>query len=75
MDVASLATLLLMALVLAAQPWSVLAAIILVTTRGGVLKECAYAIGWIIACPRSCCSPSPSLRWTRPGSPPQLPLR
>ncbi len=49
MDVASLATLLLMALVLAAQPWSVLAAIILVTTRGGVLKESAYAIGWIIA--------------------------
>jgi hypothetical protein len=39
MDAASMATLLLMALALAAQPWSVLAGIILVATRGGPAKE------------------------------------
>jgi hypothetical protein len=49
MDAASLATLLLMALALAAQPWSVLAGIILVTARGGLAKEVAYVAGWILA--------------------------
>jgi Sap, sulfolipid-1-addressing protein len=49
MDVASLATLLLMALALAAQPYSVLAGIVLVATRGGVAKEVAYAAGWMVA--------------------------
>jgi hypothetical protein len=49
MDAASLATLLLMALALAAQPWSVLAGIILVTARGGLAKEVAYVVGWILA--------------------------
>ena len=49
MDAASLATLLLMALALAAQPWSVLAGIILVATRGGLAKEVAYVVGWIAA--------------------------
>ncbi|HEX6887948.1 MAG TPA: GAP family protein [Candidatus Nanopelagicales bacterium] len=49
MDPASLAALLLMALALAAQPWSVLAGIILVTTRGGLAKELAYVVGWVAA--------------------------
>ena len=49
MDASSLATLLLMALALAAQPWSVLAGIILVATRGGVVKEIAYVVGWVAA--------------------------
>jgi hypothetical protein len=49
MDLASLATLLLMALALAAQPWSVLAGILVVATRGGVVKEIAYVVGWIAA--------------------------
>lgn len=47
MDATSIATLLLMALALASQPWSVLAGIILVTTRRGVAKEIAYVIGWV----------------------------
>jgi hypothetical protein len=49
MDPASLAALLLMALALAAQPWSVLAGIVLVATHGGVVKEIAYVVGWIAA--------------------------
>jgi hypothetical protein len=49
MDPASTATLLLMAVALAAQPWSVLAGIILVATRGGLAKEVAYVVGWIAA--------------------------
>ncbi len=49
MDAASFATLLLMALALAAQPWSVLAGIVLVATRGGVAKEIAYVAGWVLA--------------------------
>jgi hypothetical protein len=49
MDAASMATLLLMALALAAQPWSVLAGIVLVATRGGLAKEVAYVVGWIAA--------------------------
>jgi Sap, sulfolipid-1-addressing protein len=49
MDLASLATLVLMALALAAQPWSVLAGIVLVAARGGVVKEVAYVVGWVAA--------------------------
>lgn len=49
MDASSLAALVLMAVALAAQPWSVLAGIILVATRGGVSKEVAYVVGWVAA--------------------------
>src|SRR5881398_3738773 len=49
MDLASLLSLLLMALFLAVQPWSVLAAILLVTARGGLKKEIAFVSGWITA--------------------------
>src|SRR3982751_6318797 len=38
-----------MALFLAVQPWSVLAAILLVTARGGLKKEIAFVGGWITA--------------------------
>jgi threonine/homoserine/homoserine lactone efflux protein len=49
MDVASLLTLLLLALALAVQPWSVLAAVLLVTSEGGVAKTLAYVAGWVLA--------------------------
>jgi hypothetical protein len=49
MDIGSVLTLSLLALYLAAQPWSVLAAILLVTSRGGVKKESAYVAGWVAA--------------------------
>ena len=49
MDVASLLTLLLLALALAVQPWSVLAAVLLVTSEGGVAKAMAYVSGWVLA--------------------------
>src|ERR1035437_724155 len=49
MDVASLLTLLLLALALAVQPWSVLAAVLLVTSQGGVAKTVAYVAGWVLA--------------------------
>jgi hypothetical protein len=49
MDAGSRVTLLLLALALAVQPWSVLAAIVLVTTRRGVVKEIAYTLGWVAA--------------------------
>jgi hypothetical protein len=45
-DVASLLTLLLLAGALAAQPWSVLASVLLVTSDRGVAKVVAYAAGW-----------------------------
>jgi threonine/homoserine/homoserine lactone efflux protein len=48
-DVASLVTLLLLALALAVQPWSVLAAVLLVTSEGGVAKTMAYVAGWVLA--------------------------
>jgi hypothetical protein len=48
-DASSIATLLLMALALAAQPYSVLAGVILVATRRGVVKEIAYVVGWVAA--------------------------
>ena len=47
MDVASLLTLVLLALFLAVQPWSLLAAVLLVTAHGGLRKECAFVSGWI----------------------------
>ena len=49
MELASLLTLLLMALFLAVQPWSVLAAILLVTAQDGMKKEIAYVGGWVTA--------------------------
>jgi Sap, sulfolipid-1-addressing protein len=49
LDVASLVTLLLLALALAIQPWSVLAAVLLVTSEGGVAKAVAFAAGWVLA--------------------------
>jgi hypothetical protein len=48
-DVASLLTLLLLALALAVQPWSVLAAVLLITSEGGVAKNRAYVAGWVLA--------------------------
>jgi threonine/homoserine/homoserine lactone efflux protein len=49
LDVASLLTLLLLALALAVQPWSVLAAVLLVASEGGVAKAMAYVAGWVLA--------------------------
>ena len=49
MTVASLMTLLLMAFALAAQPWSVLAGILLVTSQRGITKELFYVTGWVLA--------------------------
>jgi hypothetical protein len=49
MDVASLLTLLLLALALTVQPWSVLAAVLLVASQGGVAKAMAYVAGWVLA--------------------------
>lgn len=49
MDVASVLTLLLLALALAVQPWSVLAAVLLVASEGGVAKATAYVAGWVLA--------------------------
>jgi hypothetical protein len=48
-DVASVLTLLLLALALAVQPWSVLAAVLLVASEGGVAKATAYVAGWVLA--------------------------
>jgi Sap, sulfolipid-1-addressing protein len=48
-DVASLLTLLLLALALAVQPWSVLGAVLLITSEGGVAKTMAYVAGWVLA--------------------------
>lgn len=49
MDVASVLTLLLLALALAVQPWSVLAAVLLVASKGGVAKATAYVAGWVLS--------------------------
>lgn len=38
-----------MAIALAAQPWSVLAGILLVTSARGVVKEILYVLGWVLA--------------------------
>jgi hypothetical protein len=46
-DLASLLTLGLLGLFLAVQPWSVLAAVLLATSRGGVTKNVFYAAGWV----------------------------
>src|SRR3954447_84463 len=45
----SVLTLTLLGLFLAVQPWSVLAAILLVTTPNGLTKELAYVAGWVSA--------------------------
>lgn len=42
-------TLALLAVFLAVQPWSVLAAVLLATARGGITKELAYVGGWVTA--------------------------
>ena len=42
-------TLALLAVFLAVQPWSVLAAVLLATARGGMRKELAYVGGWVTA--------------------------
>lgn len=44
-----LLTLLAMAVALAVQPWSVLAAVLLVTSPRGVAKEVAFVAGWMLA--------------------------
>ena len=49
MNAATVVTLVLLAFALAAQPWSVLAGILLVTSKRGVLKESLFVLGWIIA--------------------------
>ena len=49
MDFASVLTLALLAVFLAVQPWSVLAAVLLATARGGMRKELAFVGGWVTA--------------------------
>jgi hypothetical protein len=46
MDIASVVTLVLLAAALAAQPWSVLASVLLVTSERGLAKVVAYVAGW-----------------------------
>jgi hypothetical protein len=48
-DLASVLTLALLAVFLAVQPWSVLAAVLLATARGGMRKELAFVGGWVTA--------------------------
>ena len=49
MDLASVLTLALLAVFLAVQPWSVLAAVLFATARGGMRKELAFVGGWVTA--------------------------
>jgi hypothetical protein len=49
LDVGSVLTLCALALALAVQPWSVLAAVLLLTAERGVSKEIAYVAGWVLA--------------------------
>ena len=49
MDLASVLTLALLAVFLAVQPWSVLAAVLFATARGGLRKELAFVGGWVTA--------------------------
>ena len=49
MDIASVVTLVLLAAALAAQPWSVLASVLLVTSERGLAKVVAYVAGWTCA--------------------------
>lgn len=49
MSGASALTLALLALALAVQPWSVLAAVLLVASDRGFVKEIAYVVGWVLA--------------------------
>ncbi len=53
MDIASVVTLVLLAAALAAQPWSVLASVLLVTSERGLAKVVAYVAGWTCASPWS----------------------
>src|SRR3954451_22901683 len=48
MDLTSVLTLALLALFLAVQPWSVLAGVLLVSSRNGVPKTMSYAAGWLV---------------------------
>jgi len=48
-DLASVLTLTLLAVFLAVQPWSVLAAVLFATARGGLRKELAFVGGWVTA--------------------------
>jgi hypothetical protein len=48
-DLASVLTLALLAVFLAVQPWSVLAAVLFATARGGMRKELAFVGGWVVA--------------------------
>src|SRR3954467_7015151 len=48
MDLTSVLTLGLLALFLAVQPWSVLAGVLLVSSRHGVAKTMSYAAGWLV---------------------------
>jgi Sap, sulfolipid-1-addressing protein len=47
--VASALTLLLLALGLALQPWSLLASVVLISSERGVAKATAFLVGWIVA--------------------------
>jgi hypothetical protein len=49
MDSSEFATLILLALTLAAQPWSVVTGIVLVAARNGLRKEIAFVTGWVLA--------------------------
>ena len=49
MDIASVLTLALLAFALAAQPWSVLASVLLVTSERGVAKVVSFVAGWLCA--------------------------
>src|SRR3954452_17974524 len=48
MDLTSVLTLGLLALFLAVQPWSVLAGVLLVSSRHGVMKTMSYAARWLV---------------------------
>ncbi len=49
MNTESWVALLVLAIALAVQPWSLLAAVLLVASEHGVRKEIAYVIGWVLA--------------------------
>lgn len=49
MNVASLLTMLVLALGLAVQPWSVLASVLLVSSERGLAKLVAFVVGWVVA--------------------------
>jgi len=49
MDTASRLTLLVLALGLALQPWSVIASVLLVASRNGTRRAAAFVLGWFLA--------------------------